>query len=186
MFQRFTRAARDAVILGQEDARELGHGKIGTEHLLLGLLHDEGAPAARALAGIGITRAAAREGVVAQVGAGSGRTIGELPFTDRAKQALEDALREALERRDRRIAPEHILLGLTRRDDSTAVKVLRGLGTDCQGVRSALERQGPTDDGDALLALVADTDGVAARALASLGIDAEALRRAVEEARRDR
>jgi len=183
MFQRFTKPAREVVVLGQEEARTLGHEHIGTEHLLLGLLHHETSPTARALAGLGVTREAARDAVVAAVGSAEGRTIGELPFTQRAKHALEDALREALDRRDREIGPEHLLLGITRRHDSTAAKVLIGLGADRERVRTALGAAPRTDDGAALIALVDDDNGVAAQALAELGVSPDDVRAAVERVR---
>src|ERR1017187_10335935 len=89
MFERFTDRARRVVVLAQEEARLLDHGYIGTEHLLLGLIHEGEGVAAKALESLGISLAAVRQQVEAIIGRGQQAPSGHLPFTSRAKQALE-------------------------------------------------------------------------------------------------
>jgi ATP-dependent Clp protease ATP-binding subunit ClpA len=135
MFERFTVRARRVVVLAQEEARELDHDYIGTEHLLLGLLPDVEGVAVRVLAGLGISRQAVREQVVARVGRGSSTPAGHIPFTPRAKKSLELSLREALQLGHNYIGTEHILLGLIREGEGVAAQVLTGLGADLTRVR---------------------------------------------------
>jgi ATP-dependent Clp protease ATP-binding subunit ClpA len=182
MFERFTEAAREAVVGAQRHAVALDHGWIGTEHLLLGLLDDRDGRAARileprgidrdwaraeverivgrgepgldgdALATLGIDLDAVRERVERTFGAGalSGsrrcrRGVwrgGSIPFTARAKKALELSLREAIAMGDNFIGAEHVLLGLTREGDGVAARILRSRGVDRAAVRAALDRDG--------------------------------------------
>ncbi len=114
MFERFTGRARQVVVLAQEEARMLGHGYIGTEHILLGLLAEGEGPAAQALTALGISLDAAREQVAEIVGEGAGAPSGHIPFTGRAKKVLELSLREAQRLGDSYIDTEHILLGVAR------------------------------------------------------------------------
>ncbi len=132
MFERFTGQARQVVVLAQEEARMLGHGYIGTEHILLGLLAEGEGPAARALTALGISLDAAREQVAEIVGEGAGAPSGHIPFTGRAKKVLELSLREAQRLGDSYIDTEHILLGLAREGEGVGVQVLDrlGAGTD--------------------------------------------------------
>jgi len=133
MFERFTANARRAVVTAQEEARELNHNYIGTEHLLLALLrrpdgpsHDEGAIASAVLDEFGMARAGVREEVIDKVGVGKGKAkSGHIPFTPRAKKVLELALREALQLHHNYIGTEHILLGLIREDEGVAVQIMR-------------------------------------------------------------
>jgi ATP-dependent Clp protease ATP-binding subunit ClpC len=134
MFERFTDRARRAVVLAQEEARELGHSHIGTEHLLLGMLRDGSGVAASALTSLGITLEAAREAVAATVGRGGGQA-GHIPFTPPAKRSLELALREALQLGYDYIGTEHILLGLIHDDTSTAARTLAEAGAQPDAVR---------------------------------------------------
>ena len=134
MFERFTSRARRAVVLASEEARLLGHEQIGTEHILLGLLREGSGVAGRALQSLGITLEAAREHVPAAPGAGSGNP-GRIAFTQRAKTALELALREALQLDHEYIGTEHILLGLVRDDKDSAAQIVAGLGADRATVR---------------------------------------------------
>jgi len=134
MFERFTNRARRAVVLASEEARLLGHEQIGTEHLLLGLLHEGSGVAGRALDSLGITLSAAREHVPAAVAAGLGKP-GRIAFTQRAKTALELALREALQLSHEYIGTEHILLGLVRDDKDSAARLIAELGADRAAVR---------------------------------------------------
>ncbi len=123
MFERFTDRARRVVVLAQEEARGLKHNYIGTEHLLLGLL-EPGGIAAQALTRFGMTATGTREEVAARVGRGSEPPKGRIPFTPRAKKALELSLREALSLSHNYIGTEHILLGLIREGDGVAAQIL--------------------------------------------------------------
>ena len=136
MFERFTDRARRVVVLAQEEARQLDHGYIGTEHLLLGLLLEDEGMAARALDGLGVSRPAARDQVLKMVGRGEGAQAGHIPFTPRAKKALELSLREALQLGHNHIGTEHILLGLIREGEGVAAQVLADLGVDLDRARA--------------------------------------------------
>src|SRR4051794_7350331 len=114
MFERFTERARQVVVLAQDEARELRHNYIGTEHLLLGLLREEDGLAARVLATVDITIEEVRTQVARIVGQGDEVSAGQIPFTPRAKKVLELALREGLTLGHNFIGTEHLLLGLVR------------------------------------------------------------------------
>ena len=131
MFERFTDQARRVVVLAQEEARMLGHGYIGTEHILLGLLAEGEGLAARALAALEISLDAARAQIAEIIGEGTGRP-GHIPFTPRTKKVLELSLREAQRLGDSYIGTEHILLGLAREGEGVGAQVLvrLGAGTD--------------------------------------------------------
>ncbi len=135
MFQRFTDRARRAVHLAQEEARLLRHNWVGTEHLLLGLLYEEEGVAARALASLGISREDVRVQVEEMIGYGENSPAGPIPFTARAKNALELSLREALQLGHHYIGTEHLLLGLLREGEGIAAQVLTRLDTDYARVR---------------------------------------------------
>ncbi len=137
MFERFTEHARQVVIVAREEARGLGHGWIGTEHILLGLLReDDGGVAARVLRSVDVTAERARTEVVRLVGdPGADPTPRQIPFTPRAKKVLELALREALGLGHNYIGPEHILLGLVSEDEGIAARVLLDFGADAEKVR---------------------------------------------------
>jgi ATP-dependent Clp protease ATP-binding subunit ClpC len=138
MFERFTRRARQSVVLAQEEARRLGHDYIGTEHLLLGLLRDPESVAGRALLRLRIRLDIVRSEVDAIVGRGSGAPEGHIPFTPRAKKVLELALREALQLRHNYIGTEHILLGVVREGEGLAAQVLVNRGASLEQVREAV------------------------------------------------
>jgi ATP-dependent Clp protease ATP-binding subunit ClpC len=140
VFERFTEPARRVVILGQEEARALGHAHIGTEHLLLGLLREDEGVAARALGRLGLTPDAARQRIVEIAGAGRPRATGDMGFTAPARRALESATREATRRGDRHVGTEHLLVGLTGEADSLAARVLVELCGGLDEVRAAVER----------------------------------------------
>ena len=136
MFERFTEQSRRVVVLAQEEARMLGHNHIGSEHLLLGLLHEQGTIAADVLASAGITVEAARSQVEELAGPGDkSLPSGHIPFTQRAKKILELSLREALEQRKTYIGTEHILLALMRDADGTGARVLERLGGSLPDLR---------------------------------------------------
>lgn len=135
MFERFTNQSRRVVVLAQEEARMLNHNYIGTEHLLLGLLHEGRSSAARALESMGVTLGAARDEVVASIGRGKAEPSGHIPFTPPVKKSLELSLREALDRGDSYIGTGHLLLGLIRQGDNMALKILGKLGADTGELR---------------------------------------------------
>ena len=136
MFERFTERARRVVVHAQEEARELRHNYIGTEHLLLGLMREPESVAARALRELDISQDAAREQVVEIVGRGKQAPSGHIPFTPRAKKVLELSLREALQLGHDYIGTEHILLGLIREGEGVAAQVLTNLGGELSQVRA--------------------------------------------------
>jgi Clp amino terminal domain, pathogenicity island component/UvrB/uvrC motif len=135
MFERFTDRARRVVTLAQEEARMLHHDYIGTEHILLGLIHEGRGVAARALESLGISLGAVRQQVEEIIGQGQQATPGSIPFTPRAKKVLELSLREALQLGHNYIGTEHILLGLIREGHGVAAQVLAKLGADLDRVR---------------------------------------------------
>ena len=130
MFERFTDRARRVVVLAQEEARMLNHNYIGTEHILLGLIHEGEGVAAKALESLNISLEAVRQQVEEIIGQGQATTRGHIPFTSRAKKVLELALREALQLGHNYIGTEHILLGLIREGEGVAAQVLQSLGVD--------------------------------------------------------
>ena len=135
MFERFTDRARRVVVLAQEEARLLNHDHIGTEHILLGLIHEGEGVAYLALTELGISLDAVRAQVEAEIGQGSEAPGGHIPFTPRAKKVLELSLREALQLGHNYIGTEHILLGLIREGEGVAAQVLVGLGAGLDRVR---------------------------------------------------
>lgn len=135
MFERFTDRARRVVVLAQEEARMLNHNYIGTEHILLGLIHEGEGVAAKALESMGISLEAVREQVEEIIGQGQTAPAGHIPFTPRARKVLELSLREALQLGHNYIGTEHILLGLIREGDGVAAQVLQKLGADLPNVR---------------------------------------------------
>ncbi|WP_290706853.1 Clp protease N-terminal domain-containing protein, partial [Gordonia sp. UBA5067] len=135
MFERFTDRARRVVVLAQEEARMLNHNYIGTEHILLGLIHEGEGVAAKALESLGISLEAVRTQVEEIIGQGQQAPAGHIPFTPRAKKVLELSLREALQLGHNYIGTEHILLGLIREGEGVAAQVLVKLGADLNKVR---------------------------------------------------
>src|ERR671922_620146 len=135
MFERFTDRARRVVVLAQEEARMLNHNYIGTEHILLGLIHEGEGVAAKALESLGISLEAVRQQVEEIIGQGGSSPSGHIPFTPRAKKVLELSLREALQLGHNYIGTEHILLGLIREGEGVAAQVLQKLGADLNRVR---------------------------------------------------
>jgi hypothetical protein len=141
MFERFTNQSRRAVVLAQEEARELHHSFIGTEHLLLGMLREGTGSAARALTSMDVTLDAARHAVEASVGRGKHQSSGHIPFTPRAKKALELALRESLQLGQNFIGSGHLLLGLITQGDDVAIGILGHLHVDVTDLRARAIRE---------------------------------------------
>ncbi len=135
MFERFTDRARRVVVLAQEEARILDHNYIGTEHLLLGLIHEGEGVAAKALEAMGISLEAVRQQVEEITGRGKDAPSGHIPFTPRAKKVLELSLRESQQLGHNYIGTEHILLGLIREGQGVAAQVLTNLGADLDRTR---------------------------------------------------
>ncbi|PYF99502.1 ATP-dependent Clp protease ATP-binding subunit ClpC [Georgenia satyanarayanai] len=135
MFERFTDRARRVIVLAQEEARMLNHNYIGTEHILLGLIHEGEGVAAKALESLDISLEGVRQQVTEIIGEGQQAPGGHIPFTPRAKKVLELSLREALQLGHNYIGTEHILLGLIREGEGVAAQVLNKLGADLNRVR---------------------------------------------------
>lgn len=153
MFERFTDRARRVVVLAQEEARLLNHNYIGTEHILLGLIHEGEGVAAKGLESLGISLEAVRNQVEEIIGQGGTSPSGHIPFTPRAKKVLELSLREALQLGHNYIGTEHILLGLIREGEGVAAQVLVKLGADLSRVRQQVIQilsgySGPSQGGE--------------------------------------
>ncbi len=123
-------------MLAQEEARDLNHAFIGTEHILLGLIREGEGVAAKALDALGVTFDVVREKVEEAIGANTNPSPGSPPFTPRAKKVLELSLREALQLGHSYIGTEHMLLGLVREGEGVAAQVLSDLGADMARVRT--------------------------------------------------
>jgi ATP-dependent Clp protease ATP-binding subunit ClpA len=180
MFERFTDQARRVVVLAQEEAQLLGHGYIGTEHILLGLLAEGEGLAAQALASLEITLDAAREQVAEILGEGTGQPGDHIPFTPRSKKVLELSLREAQRLGDSYIGTEHILLGMAREGEGVGAQVMDRLGAGKDRVLAqvlatkqaelgaelrpvAIERQMPVERPMGIRSIVSRLDEIVAR-----------------------
>jgi DNA-binding NarL/FixJ family response regulator len=141
MFERFTDQARRVVVLAQEEARMLNHTYIGTEHILLGLIHEGESGAAKALESLHISLEAARQQVEEMIGRGQATQMGEIPFTPRAKKVLELSFQEARELGHDYIGTEEILLGLIREGEGVAAQTLQRLGVDLEWARGTVIQQ---------------------------------------------
>ncbi len=135
MFERFTDRARRVVVLAQEEARMLNHNYIGTEHILLGLIHEGEGVAAKALESLGISRKALRQQVKEIIGQGQQPPGGHIPFTGRAKKVVELAQDESETLGHGFIDTDHLLIGLIREGDGVAAQVLVRLGADLGSAR---------------------------------------------------
>jgi ATP-dependent Clp protease ATP-binding subunit ClpA len=140
MFKRFTDPARRVVVLAQEEARMLNHNYIGTEHILLGLIHEGQGVAAKALESLNISLEAVRDRVEEIIGQGQAAPTGHIPFTPRAKKIFELSFREALHGHTY-IGTEHILLGLVREGEGVAAQVLQQMGIDLGRTRGEVIRR---------------------------------------------
>jgi len=164
MFERFTDRARRVVVLAQEEARMLNHNYIGTEHILLGLIHEGEGVAAKALTSLGISLEAVRQQVEEIIGQGQQAPSGHIPFTPRAKKVLELSLREALQLGHNYIGTEHILLGLIREGEGIAAQVLVRLGADLNRVRVQVIHLVHSEKGDRPTRIAAAAEPVRLRA----------------------
>jgi ATP-dependent Clp protease ATP-binding subunit ClpC len=136
VFEKFTDRARRVVVLAQEEARLLNHSAIGTEHLLLGIVHEGQGVAAHTLQALDIRLSAVRHAIEREAPRGASSSVGTLAFTPRAKTSLENALRESLQLGHNYIGTEHMLLGLLRTEGSRAARVLTDLGATFDRVRA--------------------------------------------------
>jgi len=136
VFEKFTDRARRVVVLAQEEAQLLNHTSIGTEHLLLGIVHEGQGVAARTLQALDIRLASVRHAIEREAPRGASSSVGTLTFSPRAKTSLENALRESLQLGHNYIGTEHMLLGLLRTDGSRAARVLTDLGATFERVRA--------------------------------------------------
>jgi hypothetical protein len=141
MFERFTDRARRAVVLAQEEARMLDHNFIGTEHVLLGIIHEGEGLGAKILAGLGVSAPAVRDLVVEIIGRGTGSGGGTIPFTPRAKSTLEHAYQEARRHGADHLGTEHLLLGLLRDGEGVAAQILMKLGNELDDVRREVHQR---------------------------------------------
>jgi len=137
MFEKFTDAARRVVVLAQEEARMLGHGHIGSEHLLLALVHETDGVAGEVFASMGVVLGPLRRQVLDAGGEGRSSTGGQIPFTPEAKGVLEGALRASRLRGDQHVGTAHLLLSLLEVPHGVAARILPGMGVDL----SELEQQ---------------------------------------------
>ena len=141
MFERFTPSARQVVVLAQEEARGLKHGYIGTEHLLLGLIREDGR-AATTLGAQGIELEAARSWIVEHVGQGDAEPpAGQLPLTPRLKMILELSLEDAQTLGHHAIGTQHLLIALLHEGQGVALGAMRALGAPPEDVWVSAFRQ---------------------------------------------
>ncbi|MFF0492248.1 Clp protease N-terminal domain-containing protein [Nocardia sp. NPDC004068] len=178
MFERFTDRARRVVVLAQEEARTLQHDYIGTEHLLLGLIHERDGIGAQVLQDIGVTLPRLRSDIIAIIGrATAGESASHIPFTPRAKKVLELSLREALQLGHNYIGTEHILLGLLHENEGIAAQVLLGYGAQIEDLRNRIgARPGAETDAP-------DENDPTGAVIASLSRENRLLRREVDRLR---
>ena len=138
-FDKFTDKARKVLVLAQEEARALHQPYVGTEHVLLALLKEKDGLAAQTLDHLGVTYDAVLECVRQLVkGDDTADVSGHLSFTPRVKRVLENSLREAMQMGKSYISTEHLLLGIVREGEGTAIDVLRNMGVEGDAIRSSL------------------------------------------------
>jgi len=147
MFERFTNRARRVLVLAQEEARLLGHGFLGTEHILLGILHEGEGSGGRALESLGVPLVVVRSKVAEVIGPSGGSVTGSPPFTPRAKKVLELSLRETLALGHKDIATGHLLLGIIEEGEGVGAQVLAQIGIDAGRLRREVLAILPGDEG---------------------------------------
>ena len=140
MFERYTNSAKQVVVTAQNEARALRHNYLGTEHLLLGLLREQGVAQSVLVVACGVDYEETRREIARIIGEGDESTDAQLPFTPRAKKVLKLALREALSRGHNYIGTEHILLGLVRENEGVAARILLGFDADAEKIRNEIIR----------------------------------------------
>ncbi len=172
MLERFSERARQVVVLAQEEARELGHDCIGTEHLLIAVLREEVGVALSALASVGLTADEARAAVIGVVGRGAGPSPQQVPFTPRATRVLELSVGEALSLGRAAVETEHLLLALIDEGEGTGGRILREAGADARAIRAFASGENEVD-----LGWRGRSIALAALGAAVLGRSAFALRR---------
>jgi ATP-dependent Clp protease ATP-binding subunit ClpC len=138
VFERFTDDGRQAVELAQEEAQDLRHPHVGTEHLLLGLLRQKNGLAAQALTELGLTLEAAREQVERIIGSVEEPPSGRIPFTPRAEKVLALAVREAQSLGHREVHTEHVLLAIRDEGEGVGARVLQGFTIHSAQIREQL------------------------------------------------
>ena len=138
-FEKFTDKARKVLVLAQDEARSLHQPYVGTEHILLGLIQEKDGLAAQALDRLNVKYDAVVQAIRQVVAIDEDTDVsGHLSFTPRVKRVLENSLREAMQMGQSYISTEHLLLGIVREGDGTALEVLTRLGVSGDDVRSAL------------------------------------------------
>ena len=151
MFERLTDRARRVLVLAQQEAQLLGHGAIGTEHILLGLIQEQHGVAAQVLGELGITLDAVRVRVEQTIAVPAGEPAGSPPFTPRAKKILDLSLRNAMQIGHSYIGTEHLLLGIVGEGEGVAAQTLQDLGVELPRVRREVIRKLSSDHGGASL-----------------------------------
>lgn len=140
LFERFTERARQVVVLAQDEARQLKHNYIGTEHILMGVVRENEGLGHRVLNELNVTEGVLRDWIKSHIGEGDKVVTGQIPFTPRAKKVLELALREALSLGHNYIGTEHILLGLIREQEGQHAKYFGEMGITVDVVRNSIIR----------------------------------------------
>jgi ATP-dependent Clp protease ATP-binding subunit ClpC len=144
MFERFTDRARRVLVYAQEEARDLDHASIGTAHILLGLIREGDGVAAKALDALGITYDVIRERVTELTAQATNSSSVSPPFTPRSKKVMEMSLREAMQLGHSYIGTEHLLLGIVRQGDGTAVRILNDLGVEMSDIQTQVVQLMPS------------------------------------------
>ncbi len=140
--ERFTQRARRVLSLAQEEAERMRHAYIGTEHLLLGLMREEGGVAGRVLRDLGVEQRRVQEMVERLTGASAGRasTVSKIDLAPGTKRVLELAVDEARRMGHHYIGTEHLLLGMVRQNEGVAMDVLKKLGISAEQIRRQTRR----------------------------------------------
>ena len=135
IFERFSQPARDVLVQAHREVREHKHERIGSEHILLGLIAAEQSLAARVMMSVDLSVARVRQRVVEILGEGDASGSRQIPFAADAEKALAEGMHEADRLGSKRIATHHLLLGLLRDSESAGVRVLRDLGVEAERLR---------------------------------------------------